>query len=421
MGGCQMGLNNKGTAILKEDNINIQPVLLGGDINCYSVARAFHEEYGVKSIAFGRYALGATKDSKIIDFRIDKQMEDRDKLMENLLKLGNKLKEAGKTPILMGCTDEYAEFIIDNKEILSDKYVTPYIDKELKDKLIEKELFYQMCEKKGLDYPKTYIYSKGDKVTEFDFDYPVIIKPSDSVLYWQHPFEGMKKVYIAKNKEEFSQITDTIYKGKYNKSLIIQDFIPGDDSHMRVLTCYSDRHGKVKMMCLGHVLLEEHTPTAIGNHAAIITEYNQELMEKIKDFLEDINYTGFSNFDIKFDPRDNKYKLFEINLRQGRSNYYVTSSGNNIAKYVVEDRVLNKDLDLSIQKDPFYWHVVPNSVVYKYVKDKVLVREAKKLVAEGKEATSFGYREDLRGNFRRRLYVFLYNINQIRKYKKYFE
>ena len=31
--------------------IEIQPVLIGADINVYSVARAFHERYGVNSIA----------------------------------------------------------------------------------------------------------------------------------------------------------------------------------------------------------------------------------------------------------------------------------------------------------------------------------------------------------------------------------
>ena len=401
------------------DNIVIQPVLVGGDINCYSVARAYHEAYGVKSIAFGRYALGATKDSNIIDFRIDPRITEEEEFIKVLLKTADELAAPNKKLIIMGCTDEYAELIIDNKELLKEKYIVPYIDSDLKNKLIEKELFYQMCEEKGLDYPKTFIYSKGDKIEDFGFNYPVIIKPSDSVLYWQFPFEGMKKAYVANDEKEFVEITSSIYAGKYDKNLIIQDFIPGDDSHMRVLTCYSDQHGKVKMMCLGHVLLEEHTPKGIGNHAAIITEYDGPLMEKFKTFLEDINYTGYSNFDIKFDTRDNTYKVFEINLRQGRSNYYVTSSGNNIAKYIVEDRVFNKELDLKVQKDPFFWHVIPNNVVYKYVKNQDLVNKAKELNAQGKSATSFGYDKDLKGNFKRRLYIFLYNINQMKKFKKY--
>lgn len=401
------------------DNIVIQPVLVGGDINCYSVARAYHEAYGVKSIAFGRYALGATKDSNIIDFRIDPRITEEEEFIQVLLKTADELSAPNKKLIIMGCTDEYAELIIDHKDILKEKYIVPYIDSELKNKLIEKELFYKMCEEKGLDYPKTFIYSKGDKIENFGFNYPVIIKPSDSVLYWQFPFEGMKKAYVANNEKEFIEITTAIYNGKYDKNLIIQDFIPGDDSHMRVLTCYSDQHGKVKMMCLGHVLLEEHTPKGIGNHAAIVTEYDEALMEKFKAFLEDINYTGYSNFDIKFDTRDNTYKVFEINLRQGRSNYYVTSSGNNIAKYIVEDRVFNKELDLKIQKDAFFWHVIPKNVVYKYVKDQELINKVKKLVSEGKSATSFGYEKDLKGNFKRRWYIFLYNINQMKKFKKY--
>ncbi len=401
------------------ENTIIQPVLVGGDINCYSVARAYHEAYGVKSIAFGRYALGATKDSNIIDFRIDPKITEEKEFIEVLLKTADELAAPNKKLILMGCTDEYAELIIDHRDTLKEKYIVPYINSELKNKLIEKELFYQMCEEKGLDYPKTFIYSKGDKIENFGFNYPVIIKPSDSVLYWQFPFEGMKKAYVANNEKEFIEITSTIYKGKYDKNMIIQDFIPGDDSNMRVLTCYSDQHGKVKMMCLGHVLLEEHTPKGIGNHAAIITEYDGPLMEKFKTFLEDINYTGYSNFDIKFDTRDNTYKVFEINLRQGRSNYYVTSSGNNIAKYIVEDRVYNKELDLKIQKDEFFWHVIPNNVVYKYVKDTSLVNKAKSLVSQGNSATSFGYDKDLKGNFKRRWYILLYSINQMKKFKKY--
>lgn len=57
--------------------------------------------------------------------------------------------------------------------------------------------------------------------------------------------------------------------------------------------------------------------------------------------------------------------------------------------------------------------------MFKYVKDENLVKRVKKLISEGKEATSFGYNKDLSGNFKRSLYVFLYNINHFKKYKKY--
>lgn len=400
------------------ENIKIQPILCGGDLNCYSVARAFHEEYGLKSIAFGRYYLGATKDSKIIDFRVTPDITDPDKFVNILL------DEAKKHPadvklILMGCTDEYAELIIDRKDQLKDAFVLPYIDADLKNRLVEKESFYAVCEEYGLDYPKTYIYNKGDQTRDFGFMYPVIVKASDSISFFQNPFEGMNKVYVAHSEEEFNQIISDVYSHGYEKSMIVQDFIPGEDDHMRVLTCYSDQNAKVKMMCLGHVLLEEHTPKGIGNHAAIITEYEEELMEKYKTFLEKIGYVGFSNFDIKYDDRDGKFKVFEINLRQGRSNFYVTSSGNNIARYVVEDKIYNKEMDLKIQKDPFYWHVIPNSVVYAFVKDKSLVKKCKDLVAQGKSASSFGYDYDLKGNFKRRLYLFLYGLNQKKKFNKY--
>lgn len=399
----------------------IQPILIGADLNCYNVARAYYEEYKITSIALGRYELGATKNSRIIDFRVEPQLNNKHYFIEKLLKLAKeiKMKSPSKKLILIGCTDEYVELIIEFKDILSENFIVPYIDKKLKNKLISKELFYNICEKHDLNYPKTYIYSKNQESTNLNLKYPIIIKPSDSVSYWNNPFEGMKKAYLANNKTEFEQVISSIYSSGYEDSIIIQDFIPGDDSNMRVLTAYSDKNGKVKMMCLGHVLLEEHTPKGIGNHAAIITEYNEGLMLKFKKFLEEIGYVGFSNFDIKYDSRDNTYKVFEINLRQGRSNYYVTGAGHNIAKLVVDDYVLNKDMNLTLCKDEYLWRVIPEKIIYKFVKNKELKIKVSNLIKENKYTSSFNYEEDLNNNLKRKVYLKLYDINQIRKFKKY--
>ena len=60
----------------------IIPVLLGADLNCYSVARAFHEAYGVCSYAFGKYRTGESTHSKIIKFKEVRNLEPDDYIIE---------------------------------------------------------------------------------------------------------------------------------------------------------------------------------------------------------------------------------------------------------------------------------------------------------------------------------------------------
>ena len=398
----------------------ILPVLLGADLNCYSVARAFHEAYGVKSHAFGRYALGATKYSKIIDFTVDEKLYDRNALLETLAKFAGQNSE--KKLLLLGCTDAYADLIIENREVLSRHYFCPCPDEALAQKLISKDAFYEMCGKYGIDYPGTVVIqnpTQKEKLTALPFSYPVIIKPASSIRYWQHPFDGMKKVYTAADREQAEKIITQIFSSGYDGSLIVQDFIPGDDSGMYVLTSYSDHKADVKMMCMGHVLLEEHTPKGIGNHTAILTEYHAEIMEKLKGFLETIGYCGFSNFDIKLDPRDGKFKVFEINLRQGRSNYYVTHSGANLARYPVGDLQGSLPAGTQFIRESSFWHTVPKKIIYSYIRDKNTQQTVKKLVKNGKSGTSLWYRYDLRTNPMRLAYVTVHNLRYFKKYKRY--
>ncbi|MCR5458188.1 MAG: carboxylate--amine ligase [Clostridiales bacterium] len=398
----------------------ITPVLLGAELNAYSVARAFNEKFNSVSYAFGKVALGFTSNSSIIKVRIVDDLADESRTIPMLIDFAR--KHQNEELYLLGCTDEFAEMIINHRDELGQYYFTPYITSDLAKQLISKEAFYTMCDKYGIDYPKTYIFRSDSDYSVLDsglpFDYPIIIKPSKSASYWIHPFEGMKKVYSADNSEEAKRIVKQIFDAGYDDSLIIQDTIPGDDSKMYVLTNYSDTDGKVRMMNLGHVLLQEHTPKGMGNHTAVITEYHEEIVSKLRDFLNEIKYVGFSNFDIKFDERDKKFKVFEINLRQGRSNYYVTSSGNNIAECLYNNRHNCYDNDISICKSPFFWITVPKRIVYKYTDDKSMVQRLKKLVKEGKSASSLWYKKDLK-NPKRLFFVLVHSYRYFGKYKKY--
>ena len=134
--------------------------------------------------------------------------------------------------------------------------------------------------------------------------------------------------------------------------------------------------------------------------------------------MEDIGYEGLADCDLKYDYRDGKYKMFEINIRQGRSQYRVTGGGYNLAKYIVDDYVYHKEIPTTYVKDEYFWHVVPLGVVYKYVKDKDKIAKIKELVKQGKVCDSFYYKEDM--CLKRRIMYWLRCMNHYKKYKKYF-
>ena len=393
-----------------------QPLLFGGDINVYSVARAFHEAYGVKSIAFGKFAATfPCSHSAIIDYRPCLENEDEAVFLKNVQNVAAEC--ADKTVLVIGCGDSYVKLAAHLKDRFPANVKCNYISGELLDKLTDKEQFYALCDQYGIDHPATFVYD-GSMGHGFDLPWgaPYVAKPADGVAYWATGHNELKKVYICQSREELLAALDEVYAAGYPGKMILQEFVPGDDSYMRVLTSYSDRNARVTTMCLGHVLLEEHSPHGIGNHAVILTECAGELELKIKDLLESLHFVGFSNFDIKYDRRDGKYKAFEINCRQGRSNYYVTGAGYNIAKMVVEDRVEGRDLPFQMTETRSLWRMVPKKVAFQFT-PKRYHQEMRTLMGAGADSHSLVYSAD--ASLKRRLRVWKNHLGNIKRFGQY--
>ncbi|KGR77010.1 carboxylate--amine ligase [Ureibacillus manganicus] len=393
------------------------PILLGSDMNAYGMARAFYEAYGIKPLVLGRSHLTATQDSSILHFKEIANLNEQETFVPAMEEVAKQYND--KKLLLLACGDDYAKLIIKNKPQLQKYFTVPYIDETLMDQILLKENFYKMCEKYNFKYPGTTTVT-ADNYENFipPFEYPIILKASNSVEYWACSFPGKKKVFVAHDEDEKTAILKAIYASTYQDTMIVQEFIPGDDSYMRVLNAYVGKDGKVKLMCLGNPILEEHSPEGIGSYAAIITTFDEKLMDKVRFFLEDIGYTGFANFDMKYDARDGEYKLFEINLRNGRSSYYVTAAGYNLMKYVADDHMLNIPQELTYGDNKHLWTIIPNGVLFKYASNQKLKIEAKKLIHEGKWTNSLFFKEDM--NPKRWAKLTLNNLNYYRKYKKYF-
>lgn len=413
-----MSARRKQVICMKE---KLYPLLFGGDINVYSVARAFWEQYRIRVTCYGKFPSGPAYRSSLIDYRVNANAEKAETLVRLICDFAAEHGDGKVMPI--GCSDDYVFLVTDNRDKYPDNVIVPYIDSKLMGELIRKEHFYELADRYDIDHPGTFIYRKEmGHDFELPFKPPYICKPSSSALYWRHPFQGNDKVFVLKDREALLDVLDRCYAAGYPDTMVIQDMIPGDDSYMRVLTCYSDRKGRVRMMCLGHTLLEEHTPHGRGNHAVVITEkldgQSRTLCEKIRHFLEEIHYTGFSNFDIKYDERDGKYKVFEINCRQGRSNYYVTAAGYNVAKYWVSDLIEGIDTGFEICQKESLWRVVPRKVSYDYVPSKYHAF-MKRMEKEGHVSNSLISPDEK--NWYHKLWVWHNLRSHVKKFASYYE
>jgi D-aspartate ligase len=393
------------------------PVIFGSDINTYSMARAFHEAYRVKSTVVGKHRGGPSYASRIVDFIARESIESDPTFLEVVDGLAT--THAPKKLILIGCGDSYVELISKYRDEFRENVIAPVVSHPQLLDLIRKDRFYASCRDNGIPYPATFIYERqlGNRYS-LGFDCPVIVKPSNGINWWEHAFPGQKKVHRVDTREELDELIERIYESGYADSLILQELIPGDDSHMRVLTCYSDQRGKVTLAALGQVLLEEHTPKGIGNHAAILTGAQAPIVKVLTTYLEQIGYTGFSNFDIKHDPRDGTYKVFELNARQGRSNFYVTGSGYNLAGYLVEDRIHGGSRDLTLATNEILWLVIPKTVAFTYVTNESLRSRMRELDRQKKIVNPLFYRGDYHP--RRMVSILRSHLSHSDKYKKYY-
>lgn len=399
------------------------PVVLGSDENAYGTARLFYERYGIKPLVMCTRALVPTCFSNILKI---KQIEgfDSEEIFKKELKLTlTELKNSYEKLIVIPCSDYYTELLVKTYESYDGMIANKFISNELLSKVGTKDEFYKLCDEYGLDYPKTRICTKEERVSVIDelgFDFPIVVKPenSNAVEYLHCHFEGKKKTYFFSSKEEYLKVITEMNKTSYDGLLIIQEFIAGDDTAMRVMNSYSDKDGKVRFMCLGRPLIEEYAPNMLGNYAAITTEYDSVLYKKVKDFLESIGYVGFSNIDIKVDRKSGRYMMFELNPRLGRSSFFLYSAGYNAMEYLVDDIVYEKPYSVDYADREAIWSSVPKGIIRKYVKDKELNSKAVRLIKEKGLCHTLDFKKDR--SIKRRLRIWRYYIGQARSFKKYY-
>ena len=394
-------------------------VVLGAGLNSLNLTIAFHQEYGMRCTTVVRVpvemnARTVTSDQLVLG--VDATDEDmRDALLELAAR-----RAPGRPALLRTNADSLIAFIDRFRGELEEHYLLAQVDGSLLAKLADKAEFAEICRRIGIATVPTVIVDflranepDWNGTDPLPWEYPVVGKAANTAEYHHVSFPGKRKVFFLESAAEHQELVRRLRDSGFTGRFLFQELIPGDDTAERSITAYRSSRGEVTLLCAAQVLLGEHTPEALGRPAAMITGDFPTLTAAAARFLDEVDYVGFANFDVKVDPRTGRECFFEINPRIGRNNYYVTATGESVARHVVEDRVHGRDLAPVTVRSRVLYSILPVRLVLRYVRDP----ELRRLV----EQTA---RTALRNPFRygpeglwMRAYSVISGLNFVRKYR----
>ena len=394
---------------------DIQPVIIGGDISSYALAREFHEAYGLTSICVVPAPLKIIELSRIIRVHRVEDMRPDD-VRDALRAIAGECPE--KHVVVMANSDYAVDVIEQIANDLPANVICPVPPHDVVKRASSKVAFAQMCEAYGLDAPHSEIVSLAgdDPIPPSNIPFPLIAKPSVSADYSHLYFKGFKKIYFIHEQAELDELWRDLRAAGFTGEFLVQELIPGDDTNVDMITIYINRAGKPTMFVSSRVVLEDHAPTLFGNPVGMVTQPMPELWERVAHMLADIGWRGFANFDTKRDPRDGREVFMDFNPRIGANSYYACAGGVNPMQVLIEDHIDGIDTVHAIDRVALYARA-PVKLLRRYIIDEELLQAFDAAVARGDVYNSLRYPAD---TLSARLMGWIMEKNYIRKFKKYY-
>jgi len=413
----------------------VKPVLLvglGGDIGVYAFLRAAHERYGWRPMVLSQNVTTFGRYSKLGDWVIEPQIHTPAVLIERLN--GIAAEHPDHDLMLFTNLDWHVRVLAQHRAELDPRWAVPLCDLKTFDLVSSKVAFAEACDAVGVRTPitipvvfrpdavGTHAADVAARVAELGLEFPIIGKPALSADWFGASFPGKAKIHHFGSLSELQEVLGHLEKLEYASEFLLQEFVPGDETHMRSLTAYRDSRGQITLLAGGQVLLEEHTPGTMGIPAAILTGVDDGAFADASRILDHTDYFGFANFDYKVSSRTGERVFFEVNARIGRNNFYVTAAGVNVARIAVQDLLPHHEsepLEPATASGEILYSVAPYRLLTRYLLDPELrarVEAARK--RHGGVFHPLEYRGD--ASPLRRLYVKALGWRLTRKYREFY-
>jgi D-aspartate ligase len=249
-----------------------------------------------------------------------------------LVRLGRQL---GRRSVLIPTSDIGAMFVADQADQLAEHFIFPERDPLMVRSLCNKREMYYVAKKCGVPTPETaFPRSREDVLKYLDTaSFPILLKP----IYNRLPGQAAKlwSMIIVHSKHELLRHYEEL-EDPSRPNLMLQEYIPGGDEMTWTFNGYFDREGECRVAFTGRKL--RNFPPYFGQASLGMCFRNEHVEQTTIKFMKQLGYKGPLDLGYRYDARDGRYKVNDINPRVGAMfRCFVGQNGMDVVRALYQD------------------------------------------------------------------------------------
>lgn len=338
-------------------------IILGGTHGGLAIARSLHQ-HGIKFLVLTiDKRQSGLKSRYIKEWYVCPHPRDEEAFIDNLLSYA----DAWQGALIMPTTDFFAGAVSRNKAKLGERYVVGVSDWNQAKIFLEKDETYLLADEVGVHHPYFFQPKSMEELEEQipRMQMPVMIKPVHS-----HSFTEIfhTKLFICETLDDlranFQRALDA------NQEVVVSEIIPGSDyKTLETVQVYIDSKGEIAAtFCC--IKLRQIPPMYGVIRVGRSMEPSEELIEAGLKLLKHIDYRGYASIEFKRDPRDNKLKLMEVNMRALQMGQLPIASGVDFPYMMFQDLIHDEQIHVHDYNPEMHYIEVAADVVCTFFVDE---------------------------------------------------
>jgi len=249
----------------------------------------------------------------------------------DLLNIGRKI---GRRSILIPTTDDGVIFLADHADALKERFMLANPRADLVRSLCSKKEMYYLARKYGVPTAETVFPESREDVLNLakNTTFPIMLK---AIRSWSSKRRGQGSVVLARTERELIKKYDAM-EDPEEPNLMLQEFIPGGDETIWMFNGYFNQSSDCLVGFTGRKIRQ--WPAHRGVASLGICLKNETVEKTTKEFMKAVGYRGILDIGYRYDARDGRYKVLDINPRIGCTfRLFVADNGMDVVRALYLD------------------------------------------------------------------------------------